>query len=251
MSGPDGSSDEGGTDDDVGTSHGDGWADTVPDRLRAAWGSNSEGVSIARDIAISVGVVLLIGLILFAVSGVWPPLVAIESGSMEPNMHRGDLVFLVDHERFASDEAIGGITPVAVADEHEKFGEEGDVIIFFPNGNQAQTPVIHRAHYWVEEGENWVDGQADPDHLNGATCDDVPTCPARHDGFITKGDANPTYDQHEGGADTDVVRDEWLTGKAMWRVPWLGYIRLTVDEILGVVVVGASLGAVSLVRRAV
>ena len=37
--------------------------------------------------------IFLIGGILFGVSGAWPPLVAIESESMEPNLHQGDLVF--------------------------------------------------------------------------------------------------------------------------------------------------------------
>ena len=39
--------------------------------------------------------IFLIGGILFGVSGAWPPLVAIESESMEPNLHQGDLVFVL------------------------------------------------------------------------------------------------------------------------------------------------------------
>ncbi len=42
------------------------------------------GMMYVADIVSSAGSVLLVGVLLFAVSGVWPPLVAIESPSMDP-----------------------------------------------------------------------------------------------------------------------------------------------------------------------
>ncbi|ELY46067.1 S24/S26 family peptidase [Natronorubrum sulfidifaciens] len=199
--------------------------------------SDDETVVLARDIVSSVAIVAVIGLLLFGLSGVWPPLVAVESGSMEPNMHRGDLIFVVDDDRYAGDDPADdtGIVTLEAGESngHEKFGQAGDVIVFWPNGDPGATPVIHRAHFWVEEGENWVDTKANEEFVGGATCADIQTCPANHDGFITKGDANSGYDQYRGGAQTDVVRTEWVTGKAMLRVPWLGHVRLTFDEIFG------------------
>ncbi|WP_254766266.1 S26 family signal peptidase [Salinilacihabitans rarus] len=189
-----------------------------------------------RDVLSSVAIVAIIGLVLFGVSGIWPPLVAVESGSMEPHMSRGDLIFVVDEGRFVGDGAVDGTGIVTLEDAeddgYDKFDEPGDVIIFVPNGNEAETPVIHRAHFWVEEGDNWVDGKAEPAFVNGASCDDVLACPAPHDGFVTKGDANPGYDQYAGGggAQTTVVKPEWVTGKAMFRIPWLGHIRLTFED---------------------
>ncbi|WIV68534.1 S26 family signal peptidase [Natrialbaceae archaeon AArc-T1-2] len=211
---------------------------TIEDDGVVRWFLKSDDgtVTMIRDVASSVAIVLLIGLVLFAVSGVWPPLVAVESGSMEPNMERGDMIFVVDENRFVGDEPIDGTGVVTYENGqnggHEKFGEPGDVIIFEPNGDEFQTPVIHRAHYWVEEDDNWVDEQADPEHLNGATCEDLTTCPADHDGFITKGDANSGYDQAGSGAPTDVVSPEWVTGKASVRIPWLGHVRLVFDSLL-------------------
>ncbi|QFU82159.1 S24/S26 family peptidase [Natronorubrum aibiense] len=217
--------------------------------------SDDETVVLARDIASSVAIVAVIGLLLFGVSGIWPPLVAVESGSMEPNMQRGDLIFVVDDDRFAGDDPVDGTGVVTLeagqSSGHEKFGKAGDVIVFQPNGDARQTPVIHRAHFWVEEDENWVDTKADEDIIGDATCADVRNCPANHDGFITKGDANSGYDQYRGGARTDVVKTEWVTGKAMIRVPWLGHVRLTFDELFGGMVVpsptleGVPNGAVS------
>jgi|APHM01.1.fsa_nt_gi Signal peptidase I len=60
-----------------------------------------------RELVTSVGTVLLVGALLFAASGVWPPLVAVESGSMEPHMSKGDLVFVADNGRYAPGEAVG------------------------------------------------------------------------------------------------------------------------------------------------
>ncbi|MFC6719669.1 S26 family signal peptidase [Natrialbaceae archaeon GCM10025810] len=199
--------------------------------------TNDGTIVLLRDVLSSVAIVAVIGLLLFAVSGVWPPLVAVESGSMEPNMERGDLIFVVDEDRYAGDGAAAGtgIVTAATGEDsgYEKFGGDGDVIIFQPNGNDRATPVIHRAQYHVEAGDNWVE-RADSDVVRGASCSDIQTCPAEHDGFVTKGDANDGYDQdfRNQGAGSDVVKDEWVTGKAMFRIPYLGYVRLAFDGML-------------------
>ncbi len=72
----------------------------------------------------------------------------IESGSMEPNMHIGDLVFIrnvpstgiVTHE----DGATSG---------YKTFGDYGNVILYRKYGRTDITPIIHRAMYYVEAGE--------------------------------------------------------------------------------------------------
>ncbi|ARS89706.1 S26 family signal peptidase [Natrarchaeobaculum aegyptiacum] len=209
---------------------------TIEDDGVVRWFFRSEDgtVVFVRDILTSVAIVAAIGLLLFAISGVWPPLVAVESGSMEPNMQRGDLIFVVDEDRFVGDDPAADTGVVTLEDGeangYETFGQPGDVIIFEPNGNPAATPIIHRAHFWVEEDENWVETRADEEIVAGGSCDDVPTCPAPHDGFVTKGDNNDGYDQY-GGAGNDVVKPEWITGKAQLRIPWLGHVRLFFDEL--------------------
>ncbi|MFP8953385.1 S26 family signal peptidase [Natrialbaceae archaeon A-arb3/5] len=204
-------------------------------------------VVLVRDILSSVAIVAAVGLLLFGISGVWPPLVAIESPSMEPNMMTGDLVFVADDDRFVGDGAVAGTGVVtyqsAQESGHEKFDNGGDVIIFRPDGDERTTPIIHRAHFWVEDGENWVDTKADEEIIGDVTCDEVQTCPAEHDGFVTKGDANSGYDQHQSGARTDVVKPDWVTGKAMVRVPWLGHVRLFFDSMLGGMLAPVPTGA--------
>ncbi|SEW26021.1 S24/S26 family peptidase [Natrinema salifodinae] len=211
------------------------------------WLREADGGPIAavRDVATSVAIVAVVGLLLFAISGGWPPLVAVESGSMEPHISQSDLVFIVDEGRFADEDAIAGTGVVTLADgretDHERFGLAGDVVVFVPNGDPTATSVIHRAHFWVEADENWVETKADPAAMNGATCADIASCPAPHDGFVTKGDANRAYDQlPRSGAETTVVKPEWVTGKAMLRVPHLGELRLAFDSIRALSGVGSA-----------
>jgi signal peptidase len=193
---------------------------------------DDRGGSFLDDFATSVLAVVGIGVLLFAVSGVWPPMVAIESGSMQPNIGVGDLVFVMDEDRFPSDQAVEetGVATVYSSNEtdYRKFDEPGDVIVYEPNGEAQATPVIHRAQFYVEEGENWYQ-RADPEHLPGGadSCDDIQYCPAEHDGFITRGDnpaTNKQYDQVQGVSRT--VKPEWVIGTAEFRMPGLGWLRL-------------------------
>lgn len=209
---------------------------TIRGWLHWFWTTARDAPAIARELLVSVGAVLLIGLLLFSLSGVWPPMVAIESGSMEPNMHPNDLVFMTDNDRFVNDAAYGstGVVTAEAGGEsgYEKFGGPGDVIIFEPNGNDRQVPIIHRAHFHVEEGEDWYD-RADPEHIgNAESCEELRNCPAPNDGFITKGDnelTNQRYDQVRGLSAP--VETEWVIGTAEIRVPWLGWIRLQLAEL--------------------
>ena len=179
-----------------------------------------------REMLSSVAVVLAIGLILFGVSGVWPPMVAVESGSMEPNMQVGDLVFVTEPGRLAPDAADNDVGVVTYDDgrvaDYRTFGTYGSVVIYRPPGRTA-SPIIHRAMFHVEEGENWYD-RADGEYHSAAGCAELRHCPAPNDGFITLGDNNGAYDQANGLSPP--VRAEWVTGVARVRVPYLGYVRL-------------------------
>ena len=224
------------TDDRPGDEHTATMSQSITSRLRWVWHTDHAAVSMVRELALSVAIVLVIALILFAASGVWPPLVAVESDSMEPQIMTGDLVFIVEPDRYAATGAIDGtgVVPADIAKTHghESFDGPGDVIVFAPNGDDDVTPVIHRAHLWVTEGENWYD-RADSALIGEADdCDELNNCPAPHDGFITHGDNNQRYDQVQ--SQSTPVKGDWVIARGHIRVPWVGHVRLWLTELVGV-----------------
>ena len=211
--------------DGHGTEGGDGG---VTGPLRRVLTATDGPLLVIRETALSVSAVVVIGLLLFAVSGVWPPMVAVESGSMEPHMHKGDLVFITDTGRFTPDTAHGdtGVVPRDVARETEywKFGGYGSVVVY-DDPTDAGPPVIHRAHFWVEEGENWYD-RANSDYVSAADCEEMRNCPAPHAGFVTKGDANENRDARP-------VAPETVLGKVVLTIPLIGHVVLWANTPVG------------------
>lgn len=183
-----------------------------------------------REVVTSVGAVLAVGLLLFAVSGVWPPMVAVESSSMHPHMNTGDLVFVMEEHRLAPGFATAetGVVTYQTGERegYTKFNAPGDVIIYRPD-NRTGTPIIHRARFWVDAGENWYD-EANAEYLGNAdSCRELQYCPAPHGGFITKGDneaTNRRYDQVNGLSPP--VRPSWIVGTAEVGIPYIGYVKL-------------------------
>ncbi|MDY6775500.1 MAG: S26 family signal peptidase [Halobacteria archaeon] len=179
----------------------------------------TETGKVVEDFLTSAVAVVGIAAVLWAVAGIWPPLVAVESGSMEPHMHRGDLIYLVDNSKFVPDnaDAVNGVVTYSEGKEsrYKSFGNYGDVIVYQPNGRVGATPIIHRAMKYVEKGERW-------EGANGVHI-------AQHSGFVTKGDNNRLYDQEAGIS--RVVKPDWVVGKAKVRVPYLGRIRLLLGSI--------------------
>lgn len=227
--------------------------------IKWLWTTEETPIVYVRDIGHSVAVVVVIGLLLFGVSGIWPPLVAVESQSMDPHIQIGDFVFIMDEHRFAGDEAVvyngesTGVVPYQIGKEtgYKTFGEYGDVIIYRPNGNGSKTPIIHRARLWVNKGENWYD-EADQSFVGNAdNCIELEYCPAPHAGFITKGDnkvTNGIYDQVAGISGP--VKPSWIIGTAEIRIPWLGYLKLAVSAIGGYGVASTALiGGVILLEQ--
>jgi signal peptidase len=206
-------------------------------------------VPYVREVLTSVLAVLLVGVVLFAVSGLWPPMVAVESPSMKPNLQTGDLVFVMEEHRLAAPAAYGGTGVVThrtgEAVGYRKFGMGGDVVVYRPDGRSDRTPIIHRAMFYVNGSENWYDTAVavDPDAVGGyEDCDALPACPAPHAGFITKGDNERTNVQYDQVSRLSApVRPAWVVGTAEFRVPLLGNLRLWASR-AGVPSTGATSG---------
>ena len=145
-------------------------------------------------------------IVLYGYAGTWPPAVSIISTSMEPNMHVGDEVLIKSLSMTNVHTAYDSFST-----HYQIFGNYGDVIVYWPMGKMNVTPVIHRAMYYVEEGQPmWPRGP-----------------PAPHGGYITLGDNNGgSYDQLPGSgiSPMEPVKKEWVLGVAQYRVPYVGYI---------------------------
>lgn len=105
-----------------------------------------------RDIAISAGVIIILLVCLFIYTGNWPPLVVIESNSMQHGddsnvgvIDTGDLVLVKEIED--ADDLVTYIE--GRSSGHRTYGDYGDVIIFRKNGQEG-TPVIHRSVMYFE-----------------------------------------------------------------------------------------------------
>jgi signal peptidase len=108
-----------------------------------------------RDAGIALLFVGFILLAMFAYSGLWPPLVVVESNSMmhgdDNTSHigaidTGDLV-LVKKVNQPSD-----ITTYmeGLSTGHKTYGDYGDVVIYKKGGSDTLTPIIHRALIYLE-----------------------------------------------------------------------------------------------------
>jgi signal peptidase I len=281
--------------------------------------SDHWAVSLARDLIWVVAVVGCIAIALFLICGTWPAVVTIESESMVPNMNVGDLVVVVQKDRFGDLQTWGD----GKKSGYKKFNDYGDVIIYRPNGatdmwasigllplSKAQHPIIHRAMTWTETGEpipsyiNIYRGKVTPTGylpltISGETSngyqilsDDAVTpaanftpgsmdlimqttqgnyvlpagsiipnsgyvrdtdTTATHGGYITKGDNNNFSDQGfltiPGTGTVEPVAKEWVIGKALFTVPYVGLLPLHIGEVIIVVIILMVLHELYLSRK--
>ena len=214
-----------------------------------------------KDVGIAIGSVLIVFLLTFAYSGNWPPMVVIESGSMEHDnnplysepryshigtIDTGDLVIVKQAEKKDIVTYLEGKKT-----DYKKYGDYGDVIVYYKNGietynGQPVTPVIHRAMAWVEvvdkdNGTYYIPeinttfyGKIQLAEIGlggGASIQNL-----QNSGYITKGDStgNPHPDQltHYDitGSSVQPVDPDWIVGMAKGELPWFGLIKLRVTQ---------------------
>lgn len=181
----------------------------LKDKIKKFNKSENFWIGILRDILFVISVVVVFASISKIALGLWTPMVAVESGSMIPHIKIGDIIFIQSTDRT---EIITYETGNQI--DYKSFDNYGDVILYKKLGKEGDTPIIHRAMYYVEEGEPmWKGGP-----------------PAPHAGYITKGDnseTNPSYDQQGNISPLKPVKKEWIIGVArFYRVPLLGCISL-------------------------
>ncbi len=212
-----------------------------------------------RDIAVAVIIMAVILGAIYAYTGVWPPLVVVESSSMQHSstesfigvIDTGDLVFVqraptrTDVITYVQGRATG----------YSTYGDYGDVIIFNLYNNPAATPIIHRAIMYVVPNGSYADvpdlkalpwsdwGGVDasgtpthfPYHLESVWINNmgyrhlnvsflfsnIAQFFDRGPGYLTMGDHNaPSYDAEWFPIQSDII------GHARGEIPWFGLIKL-------------------------
>ncbi len=195
-----------------------------------------------RDVIAAVAIVGILLAALWAYTGQFPgtPMVVVTSGSMMHDdasygnigtIDPGDLV-LVKKVTGRDDIAPRGANPDP-ATSQRTYGDYGDVVIYYPMGNEGRTPVIHRAICWVEVHANGTYSVA-AYNIRYAQAVSIPELKLTgykptNSGFITKGDNNKFPDQYQsGGISAEPVKPEWIIGKARGELPWFGLIKLMI-----------------------
>ncbi len=121
-------------------------------------------------VALAIVAVLLVSL--YAYTANWPPVYAIESNSMQHGsgdhvgfLNAGDIVL-------AQKVSLDSIVPyvIGVQTGFSTYGEPGDVLLYYPYGQTSQTPIIHRAIFFLQ----WNPGNStyNATDLGGLLCAD-------------------------------------------------------------------------------
>ncbi len=225
-----------------------------------------------RDIAVAFIIVGVVIGAIYAYTGVWPPMVVIESGSMQHSgtvsyvgvIDTGDLV-LVQAAPHRSD-VTTWVEGKAVG--YKTYGNYGDVIIF--RKANSDTPIIHRPIFWMDydpvsktfsipnlerlphnvtwggsyengtpvirpyglNGTIWIKGAGWRGDLNITFIIKNIAASNKHSGYVTLGDNNGS------NYDPTLARQEDVIGKARGELPWFGLIKLTLFPTRGVCCTG-------------
>ncbi len=225
-----------------------------------------EAWSWIREALLAGGLIAALISVLVLMTGSWPPMVVIESNSMQHDengevgsIDAGDLVLVMTPERKDIITFVEATESGGDYEGYESHGMPGDVIIYQKNGG-LDTPVIHRAMLEVVENSSggWdVPGTPLRNVSNITWTFDI-LCSYHggsydlkieewnpvHAGYITKGDNNDCMiDQpdanalnqgpglsDENGNPVQTTKEEWVIGVAGAEIPWVGSIKLGLSD---------------------
>ncbi|MDI6855519.1 MAG: S26 family signal peptidase [Candidatus Thermoplasmatota archaeon] len=113
-----------------------------------------------KDLLVASIIILIILTAMYAYTGVWPPIVVIESNSMEHSGAPYGRLGTIDAGDFTFVKKVNGREDIVTYYQGKQrgyttYGNYGDVIIFLKNGLPG-TPLIHRAMVWVELNITYV-----------------------------------------------------------------------------------------------
>lgn len=205
-------------------------------------------------------VIALIFVALFAYSGIWPPLVVVDSESMQHGeessigtIDTGDIVIIKKTDSFED------ITTYVegLSTGYKTYSGYGDVIIY--NSEYLNKSIIHRAiikleydestntfsapslkdineNLWEADGGHSYSGLKNEIIIKNVSYTDSGEIIINlknilfdmgsdpHGGIVTMGDGNSRIDQNSGIS--DLVEEKDISGKARGEIPWFGIVNL-------------------------
>lgn len=214
---------------------------------------------------IAIALVAILILSMFLYSGLWPPLVVVESGSMQHSDTESQ-IGIIDTGDMVIVKTLGG-EPIrtyvaSYAQGYSTYGSPGDVIIYKRYNSGSLPWIIHRAV--VELVWNSTSHSFDiPDLANyprslwsvtngtagqwwsltgtleltqyGYRSQTVrvfldPMLQYAHGGYITKGDHNEVVDQYPmASICKEPIKTAWVIGESRCEIPWFGLLKLWIS----------------------
>jgi signal peptidase len=110
------------------------------------------------DALIALALVGGIFLAMFGFSGNWPPLVVVESKSMQ-HSQTDSFIGTMDTGDLVMNKKVGAISEVVTylagkEDNYTAFGSYGDVVIYWRDGDKSLTPIIHRVVLYLTANDD-------------------------------------------------------------------------------------------------
>lgn len=220
----------------------------------------------ARDAGVAIAIVAAVLISMFAYTGLWPPLVVVESNSMMHGTDNMSHIGIIDTGDLVLVKKLDGASDVRTymdgySSGYKTYGDFGDVIIYRKGGSDTTTPIIHRAMIYLEANPGgrsysapaledipkgkWTTANPSNEWNNitstltifgvgylGLTVPiDIATLLQdghAESGFITKGDHNQAIDLTYWGPDIGYrpIDVSWVIGKARGEIPWFGLLKL-------------------------
>jgi signal peptidase len=190
--------------------------------------------------------------------GIWPPMMVVSSGSMTHEDRGFGHIGSIETGDIIIPKKVDFDDIVTWAEGKERgyrtYGDYGDVIIYYRNGNRSQPPVIHRAMLRIGNetvGINTVTNAKGYEAnitiggngkfnvnitVRGPSGKVVGPKPifAQNNTLITWGDNNDPPDQIlkiNNYEDVEPVQEDWVLGVSRGELPWMGLLSLGIRSI--------------------
>ncbi|MGQ9587084.1 MAG: S26 family signal peptidase [Thermoplasmata archaeon] len=119
-----------------------------------------------RDAAVALAIVACVLVGMYAYTGLWPPIVVVESDSMMHSEENISHIGAIDTGDLVLKKKVDGVSDIRTyidgyVSGYKTYGDYGDVIIYKRGGLDIYTPIIHRAMIYLEANPDGASYRSD------------------------------------------------------------------------------------------